>query len=307
MASGALMEMAGGGKPFEEEGDRIDPASDPVLREIAEEYSKLEAAIKENRNGGITVSQGEAFEALEFRFNKRCDELGISLGGSEWNSEQAQDFLQTMEGKIITPGDWKEKLQITNLGVIPPIPERLIEFMSKPCIITKDGRLRSETHIVCFIPSELDGEPFTAKLFRDLVMGKYPEEEYLWVDDSQEENFNRPPILEPQTKGAWVALCTSMPENTKKLTFDDQEPHLTPYYEEGYKTPYVREMLAALVMHALTNNVREFPDTWGFCLDEDSGLRASLGLFDADGVELFFDDATLHIGYMGRALLAEFS
>jgi hypothetical protein len=112
----------------------------------------------------------------------------------------------------------------------------------------------------------------------------------------------------PQEQGEWVMLCTEMPKETMDKTYGEQEPLIAPYIAEGYDTPYAREILAALVMHAVVNGKREFSNKWGFCQDLDgpSGRRANVGYFYSRGLDLSMYAATDCRGNLGRALLARF-
>ena len=195
---------------------------------------------------------------------------------------------------LIGPEAYKKVFGVTDLGEIPPIPAHITkELLREECELTKDGRTKNistiaETHRLVFIPSTIDGDPFTIMKLAGLA-------------ESAGAALGRPKMFyytseyKPQPfahiskeKGEWVLVPMTDLPNSRSKTYDEQNAELKKYPD--YRGASALELVTTLIMNdfvlqprrenigAYYRNVGRCTDAWAF------GERVDAGGFDAYGL-----------------------
>jgi hypothetical protein len=165
----------------------------------------------------------------------------------------------------------------------------------------------AETHRLVFIPSTIDGDPFTIMKLAAIAesAGATLGRAEMFEDTSWYKN--EPFANTSKAKGEWLLMpMTDLPNSINK-NYGEQKAELQKYPD--YRGATALELVTTLIMNDFVlqprrENIGVWFDNWDRCTDMTSyGARVCAGGFRAGGLSVNdFDDAD-RSGGMGRAVV----
>ncbi len=232
---------------------------------------------------------------------------------------QRQDALipyevrKVMGDHLIGPEAYKKVFGAKDLGEVPPIPAHITkELLSQKCELTKDGGPKNtstiaETHRLVFIPSTIDGDPFTIMKLAELAESAGAALGRAKIFYSTSWYKNEPFANTTKEKGEWVLVPMTDLPNSRSKTYDKQNAELKKYPD--YRGASALELVTTLIMNDLIlqprgRDIGVYSSNWGRCTDTSaSGDRVYAGYFYAGGLFVGYYDDDSRRDDLGRAVV----
>jgi len=262
--------------------DHADPRSNPLSEggsrqlppEVTHEIAKLlQEAGMDIRMWMIVIPDflSECARDLDKLFKSRYDELHTLMG----------DRFVVPQSKIFAGYD---------LGLVMPPSRKVLEYLSEPCDLARDGRKRWETHIGAVIPERLGAAPTSVMALREFaeaterkrtIFAPLRSSTFYGEPWYQGDRFAQTPV----SVGRCVfAYEQPMPGTT---TGSEQERRGRVYHSPHHRLASAVEAAGILSLHTLEHRKRYFGDVYG--LTSDRGLTSRtiwVGLNGRDGLAI---------------------
>ena len=235
----------------------------------------------------------------------RARELSVQIDEIICREGRMAVARELLGAHFIGPESYQEIFGVKDVGTVPPIPAGVTaELLNAECPLAKDGRKIKDTHRLVFIPSALDGAPFTINELLKLA----PEAEEkcgrgrlfycIWAGDAFANS--------PFTEGKWILLPMFLIPKTIDKNYAAQEAEVAKF-KGAYEVPTAFEMVAGLVMNDLCvrperSKAGDYYNLHGWCSDEQSaGRRIFVGGLGEWGLGLDCRSVAFDAGTLGRA------
>ena len=170
-----------------------------------------------------------------------------------------------------------------DIGLVPPLPDNIVDILSSRCELSNDGMTVAQTHRLVLIPATIDGVPTSVNSLRKFSAeyGKGRETAFPkqgWY--ASKEFANR-----PLAQSKWVLMYGAMAPDTGNKTDAEQIDAIKGYKQ--YETVGALKAIGTLVLGYLEHQRRDFYNVW--CRTEDrasSGARVVVGNFHSDGLDV---------------------
>lgn len=186
------------------------------------------------------------------------------------------------------------------VGTVPLPSEELLELLDKPCSIANDGSKMIDTHLIFWVPEELNGKPLTVP---ELLAIPSKKEGKLWHQVVEGELYNNPDVNKPIKRGYWAALYKK--PVAPHIGPSGRKKYITNEYP-GYDLPYAREVLAGCYLQygaSGDKKVRmlasESDLKFSQCKEKIDGWPVLIGQFTPKGLYAYCDGAAFRAGGIG--------
>ncbi|MBS0615003.1 MAG: hypothetical protein JSR58_00435 [Verrucomicrobia bacterium] len=184
-----------------------------------------------------------------------------------------------------------------DVGEVDPIPEALVKALEEPCPFIA-GKKVKETHIACWIPTNVNGTSLTlntlGKLVKKQLRGHASKYSYIWPQ-AQTDHGDK-----PLQKGHWILLTKTVLEGSRNKTYDQQKQLVESY--PGYEVPTALSTAIALFMHRAKTGERLYNDSpWTYtrCRERSNRRPLVVGGFEAGGLcihNYYYDHDKIGVG-----------
>ena len=222
-----------------------------------------------------------------FQYLEASDIVTTALVCRSWSADVHHPKIQKIlfENFAFGVKDWNR--YFGDVGQVPPFERDIVDLLKSPCPYWPDKKI-IETHLLTLIPNNVNGQPFTLNLLRELIQApnrrgnatnyrKYREHIKNEIGDQAFRNAR------------WVLFTKDILPKSPYKTYSQQWELLS----EGYSVPCGLEATASLVMHYVKNGERLYPNntfTYTRCQENlSNNYRVAIGRFSPEGIHVFDD------------------
>lgn len=185
-----------------------------------------------------------------------------------------------------------------DVGQIPPPPKELLMDLVKPCPFDGEKKM-SETHIVIFKPSQIDGRYLTPELLDEISQS----EKFGMYKTRYNSIYSRVAHHTDATlSGYWLAIPRRIPPQTLGQSYQNQIVFLQSC--PGYEVPTIIDiMFSCLTAHVSSEGrsslqLGRYPWRFTKCKEEIEGDHLAVGGLSWNGMQIYPYSDYLDIGLL---------
>jgi hypothetical protein len=189
-----------------------------------------------------------------------------------------------------TLGEIEWRHYFGEVGPVPDLPGDVISILDASCPFWPEKQVK-DTHLLVLIPAEVNGQPLSLNLLRDLIQhpkngGK--ETRYRCYRDAVKARFGAASPAESY----WLLMTRDVLPGSCYKSYRDQKEIVAAHVSAGYELPGVLEAATAILTHHVRDGERLYSDNpWTYTRCKESVCYRSneysvfVGGFEASGLD----------------------
>lgn len=195
------------------------------------------------------------------------------------------EYLKSVNNNLFGEREWKRLVGRVNPA--PAFPSNIEAILQEDCLIFPGKKIK-ETHLLIYMPTEVNGLPLTLKSLGEFAKKYFPENnagyKNLWDPIAKELGDT------PLAKSSWTLMTKDvLPESLNKCygIQRDLVARLTPITGAFYEIPKILEAAICILTHNFNTQERLFNDspcTIIRCQENVQGYKTGVGAFSTMGL-----------------------